>query len=80
MFLDEARGLTLKYVAFVAAAFVLINGCLGLPLSVSILVTVASGVTWWRNLDSAWDGFCHYVESDQGKKVCARLLRGQGVP
>jgi Ca2+-dependent lipid-binding protein len=60
--------LTLKYVAFVAASFVLLNGGLGLPFSVSILVTIAGGVTWWRSVDSAWENFCHFVESDQGKQ------------
>jgi hypothetical protein len=69
LFFEQLRSLTVKYVAFVTATFILLSGCLSLPFSLSILISFAGGVTWWRNVDSAWESFIHCVESDQGKQV-----------
>lgn len=68
LFFEQLRSITVKYIAFVAATFILLNGCLSLPFSLSILVVFGGGVTWWRNIESAWDSFNHCVESDQGKQ------------
>jgi hypothetical protein len=69
LFFEQLRSLTVKYIAFVVVTFIILNGCLCLPFSFSVLVAFSGGVTWWRNVNSAWDSFIHYVESDQGKQV-----------
>lgn len=65
----KLRTLTIKFMAVIVSTFVLLNGCFSLPYAVSILLTFAAGVTWWRQVDSAWSDFVHLTESERGKQV-----------
>ncbi|KAI5850247.1 hypothetical protein DFP73DRAFT_508523 [Morchella snyderi] len=65
-FMEELRNLTLKYIVFVMTTFIILNGCLPLPYSISIFITIAGGVTWWRNVESVWTDIIHNAQTTQG--------------
>lgn len=56
----------MKYIVFIISVFIVLNGCLSLPFSLSVLTTIAGGVTWWRAVTSIWTDILHDVQTSQG--------------
>jgi len=56
--------------AFIASTFVLLNGVLRLPYSISIFIAIGSAVSWWRRVEGLWADVVFYEQSDRGCQVC----------
>ncbi|KAG0640302.1 hypothetical protein HOY80DRAFT_959482 [Tuber brumale] len=67
-FMEEFRSFTLKYMAFIASTFVLLNGVLRLPYSISIFIAVGGAISWWRRVEGLWADVVFYEQSDRGNQ------------